>query len=193
MTLHATFFVFLSLGCGAVTREYPPGFRRHPHVHRELGARPDIPALSPFPTSTPLFASFPSVEPTVSPSGSSSPSIPPFTVIVPAEVSAQPTIANTSPQSMIPNPSLQPTIPTPSLPPVSIQIPTSNQATESVVPAADSDSPVVDVEAASSRSAPQKVLSAGAITGVVLGLSGLFLMGLVSSRRRGRKGTELIE
>jgi hypothetical protein len=192
MTFHATFFVFLSLCSGAVTREYPLGVRRHPRFQRELGARPDIPTPSPLtqnPSSTFLVVgtSFPSVEPTVSPTGSYSPSSHPFSVFVP-ELSAQPTNSNASPQSTTPHPSVQPTIQNPSLPPVSIQIPTSNQAPES-----GSDNPIVDVEAVASRSGPQKKLSAAAITGVVLGFCGFCLMGLVSSRRRGRKGVELIE
>jgi hypothetical protein len=73
------------------------------------------------------------------------------------------------------------------LPPVTIEIPTTNQVPESGIAPTDGSNPAVGVNSVKSRTGSQSVISAAAISGLVLGVGGLCIMGVVSSLRRGRK------
>jgi len=188
-----------------MSREYPCGIRGHSAFRRELGARPGngthyAPSLSQD-SLTPLDTSNVSLESTLSPTISHEPSNPPVLATPPSTVWPRVSTANPSaapstiqsPSGSTLNPLMQSLIPSPSFPPVGVQMPTSNQVPDELFyPTADNENPVVAVDAVDSRSGgPRDMLSAATITGVVLGFSGLCLMGFASSRRR--KNAELMD
>lgn len=196
------------------------GIRGQPPLQRELGARPNVttfptfePNTSEEPNGAPSFSpteSFKPSSPTMNPSlqpDDPSPSLPPVTLSIPtsdqtdhSSPSQQPTSPSPSPSphaatrtpsppTAIPSPTPQTAIPDPSLPPVSIRIPTTDELSESGLPSADSSNGAVGAQV-KSRAAGPNMISAAAITGLVLGLSGLCVMGFVSSRRHGKKEAE---